>query len=539
MLTKRRTLKCCLLVILLSAVLLLVLAAGSGEAEGRTITVDDDGGADYEKIQWAIDNATEGDTILVYEGTYYENVVVNKTLTLIGNGSEKTTIDGGGSGDVVKITADWCNMSGFTVTGGSTGMVVESDSNLITGSTIRDNPRGGIYLHESNSSTIQDNTIMNNSGDGGVHVHDSNANTILNNAILNNSGDGSVWFHSSNSNILTNNTIRNNSNGILIYEWSISNIIANNTIRNNTEYGIWIYGSGSNTVANNFIHNNTNYGIYLNLGAASNTITNNTCQYNKGGILLISSSNSKISNNTILNNTDCGIHLDLSPSNTITNNTISGNYVGINVTYDSKNNTAHYNRIFNNTRRGARTYYYTYEFDARFNYWGSNSGPHHPWANPKGKGDYITDGVNFRPWLNADGTVSQSSFPSEDKNDNNHYFVFLGTSIFILFFLIGFILVISEPFRFSIFRFLSVFFPKSQEQKIKNDTEQQGVRKDIVQLIEDNPGIRLSQIEQKTSTGYITRVHHLAILQKEGHIKSTEEGRTKRFWKRKSEENSE
>lgn len=43
-----------------------------------------------------IDNATEGDTIRVYEGTYYENVVVNKTVSLVGNGSEETTIEGGG-----------------------------------------------------------------------------------------------------------------------------------------------------------------------------------------------------------------------------------------------------------------------------------------------------------------------------------------------------------------------------------------------------------------------------------------------------------
>ena len=39
----------------------------------KTIYVDDDGGADYTKIQDAIDNASDGDTIFVYEGLYFEN----------------------------------------------------------------------------------------------------------------------------------------------------------------------------------------------------------------------------------------------------------------------------------------------------------------------------------------------------------------------------------------------------------------------------------------------------------------------------------
>jgi len=66
------------------------------ETGGETIIVAKDENGDYDKIQDAIDNTTEGDTIRVWEGTYYENVVVNKMVNLVGNGSEETTIDGGG-----------------------------------------------------------------------------------------------------------------------------------------------------------------------------------------------------------------------------------------------------------------------------------------------------------------------------------------------------------------------------------------------------------------------------------------------------------
>lgn len=48
------------------------------------IIVDDDRNADYKKIQDAINNASEGDTIYVRSGTYNENIAINKSINLIG-----------------------------------------------------------------------------------------------------------------------------------------------------------------------------------------------------------------------------------------------------------------------------------------------------------------------------------------------------------------------------------------------------------------------------------------------------------------------
>lgn len=64
----------------------------SEPAEGKTWHVDNSGGADFERIQDAVNASEDGDTIRVFAGTYYENVVVNKTLSLVGNGSANTTI---------------------------------------------------------------------------------------------------------------------------------------------------------------------------------------------------------------------------------------------------------------------------------------------------------------------------------------------------------------------------------------------------------------------------------------------------------------
>ena len=91
----------------------------------------------YNKIQNAVNASEDGDSIIVFEGTYFESVVVNKSVSLIGNGSEVTTIDGGGIGNVVTISSDWVNLSGFRVTGSGiessdSGIRIESDNNHIS-----------------------------------------------------------------------------------------------------------------------------------------------------------------------------------------------------------------------------------------------------------------------------------------------------------------------------------------------------------------------------------------------------------------------
>jgi len=69
----------------------------------------------FDKIQDAIDNATSGDRIVVYSGTYYENIVINKKLDLFGEDRDITIIDGNESGNVLTISATNVNISHFTI----------------------------------------------------------------------------------------------------------------------------------------------------------------------------------------------------------------------------------------------------------------------------------------------------------------------------------------------------------------------------------------------------------------------------------------
>ena len=69
-------------------------------------------------IQAAIDNAAPGDTIYVYNGSYTENVNVNKAVTLQGEGADVVTFTNiTANSHVISVSADYVNISGFKVTG--------------------------------------------------------------------------------------------------------------------------------------------------------------------------------------------------------------------------------------------------------------------------------------------------------------------------------------------------------------------------------------------------------------------------------------
>ena len=65
--------------------------------KSNIIYVDNGGGADYTQIQDAIDNADDGNIIYVQNGTYFETLVINKSISLIGASPDKTIIYFNGS----------------------------------------------------------------------------------------------------------------------------------------------------------------------------------------------------------------------------------------------------------------------------------------------------------------------------------------------------------------------------------------------------------------------------------------------------------
>jgi parallel beta-helix repeat protein len=192
--------------ILIVSVTILVLCF-LGTASATNWSVDGSGGADFTGIQDAINNAKEGNTILVYSGVYYENVVVDKSVTVRGIGHP--VVDANGNNTAITLTADGITLVGFNATnagssGWDVGIKVTSNNNTITGNNVRNNNWGGIGLYDSsNNNTITGNNICNNGGRG-IHLYDSsNNNTVTGNVFVN---DGlSVYF--SYQNTVEDNTV--------------------------------------------------------------------------------------------------------------------------------------------------------------------------------------------------------------------------------------------------------------------------------------------------------------------------------------------
>ena len=154
-------------IILLSIVLLFLTQVIT--VESATIYVDDTTLGDYEKIQDAIDNANTGDTVYVYSGTYYENIVIEKTINLEGIDENYTIIDGMGIDDVITLGAksDFVNISGFTIQNSGSekhhaGLNMNSNRNHIYGNIIKDCVNGITLDFWAHDSIVNNNTLTGN-----------------------------------------------------------------------------------------------------------------------------------------------------------------------------------------------------------------------------------------------------------------------------------------------------------------------------------------------------------------------------------------
>jgi parallel beta-helix repeat protein len=268
--------------ILFIGVALLVFCAFVGTISAADIYVP----ADYTKIQWAVDNATAGDSIIVNSGTYYENVNVTKQLILRGvdTGTGKPVVDASDSGSAITLSADGITLDGFTATNSTSwweedaGIKVISHNNTITGNSASNNGYAGIFLYNASNNTITGNTASNNF-------------------------DGIFLYHASN-NMITGNNASNSHSGIFLYHAS-NNTITGNNASNNGYAGIGLSSySNNNIITGNNASNNSNYGIYLYYYSNNNAITGNTASNNNYGIELYYSNGNRIYLNNFINNTN-------------------------------------------------------------------------------------------------------------------------------------------------------------------------------------------------------------------------------------------
>jgi parallel beta-helix repeat protein len=143
----------------------------------------------FNKIQDGIDAVLENGTVYVNSGVYYENLVVNKTITLIGENHNTTIIDGSSNGDVVTIFSDGVKLEGFKIINGTDCGVNISYCNdcIIQNNIINAKSPGwgtqGIRIYYGSNNTIKNNNFINNYQ--GLIVAYSSSNLIYHNNFFN------------------------------------------------------------------------------------------------------------------------------------------------------------------------------------------------------------------------------------------------------------------------------------------------------------------------------------------------------------------
>lgn len=334
---------------------------------------------EYPTIQDAIDAAYGGNTILVSDGTYTENIAYDgKDLVIRSvNGESETVIRGTGSdapvvsfsgGETAAAVLDgftidnadsgtYYNMNGIRITNGSTPLISNS---TITGNSMRG--KGAGILIDGGAATIDGCTISGNGSTyesgGGVYIANGTAPIVIADSSISGNttkyNGGGLYVQNSTVQLtnvsVTGNRSTESTGGGVYFTGNVAATIAGGSISGNTSRysgaGLYFDGAGTGSLSitgavissnlNNTITTSNGGGLYLaNIGSvttiSTTTIISNHCMTAGGGIY---ASNTEIALNRCIisgnrsNGGTGGIGVDATAVATITNCMITGNITG-------------------------------------------------------------------------------------------------------------------------------------------------------------------------------------------------------------------
>jgi len=337
---------------------------------------------EYASIQLALDSAADGATILVDDGVYTENLVIDKSVTVESvNGYQVTSVVSSTGGNVFWVNAPNVTIKGFDTYGATTfgragiyfnegahngraldnrcgyddvhrnhsGIrIIKSDNmdvsgnlcqvnglygiraELTNGSKFSNNVMEqqsfeGIYLLNSNNNQLTGNTTSGNRW--GISIRTSSFNTLENNLCTENSEDGIKVFRGSDNSVLGSTCNNNDKAGVFISE--SSNAIADsNEASSNGVSGIVFYKSNQATAKKNVCNSNSDYGLYINNSDFA-TVDSNTCNLNGArGFRLNFADQNTITNNQF-NFQRFGVEFNSSNDNLFVGNTVKSKISGV------------------------------------------------------------------------------------------------------------------------------------------------------------------------------------------------------------------
>ena len=267
------------------ALCVLALAAACQPAFAATVCVNPTGATGCQTtIGAAVSAAASGDTIQVAAGTYKEDVVINKTLALIGAGSATTIIDATG-------LANGVNIDGSALAPGSGVKGV-----VISGFTIENANFQGIFAQNASYITIFSNQVLNNNKkldvSGAMPVCPGLADNLQ-------AGEGfdcgeGINLMGVDHSVVSNNVVQHNSGGILLSDdtgATHDNVIFGNLVADNPlDCGI--------TLASH-----SGMGIYHNTIASNQSLRNGLQVHEGAGVgIFAPGPGSKTYGNVVVNN---------------------------------------------------------------------------------------------------------------------------------------------------------------------------------------------------------------------------------------------
>ncbi|MFC1749571.1 nitrous oxide reductase family maturation protein NosD [Pseudomonadota bacterium] len=304
MISKTKNISMCLILILP------ILSISTALSTDKIIYVDDDGEADYNNIQDAIDAASENDTIFVYSGWYNETLLIEKQVTLIGENRETTLIDGGGRDDVITLGSERIKISNFTIQNSCNDVRVGwwkagiriLSSHVIIEENIIQNNLLGIFIKQVEHLTIRNNWFYNDSIT--IFPYDTNYSTrpnlekkhFIHQIQDNYVNDKPLLYYVDESDMILSSDIGQlilvNCTNISLIDTEISSAdfpvlfvlchacrIENMTFLDNDGMCAFLE-SDNNTICYNYFQNNL-HGLLLDYGSESNQIYYNTFTANR------------------------------------------------------------------------------------------------------------------------------------------------------------------------------------------------------------------------------------------------------------------
>jgi|GEM_PF-4691255 len=376
----------------------------------------------YAKVQWAIDNATAGNSVVVGAGTYTEQLLVGSSINLVGASMANTTIGCPATltpqpAMVTVFGASRVNLTGFTLSGpGSAlgmGLYVIDDSYVhvwdCTFNDIRHNPvdssQSPTCIKLGNATTLTvgagliEDCVFNNWQKAAIRVDGAGAYAEIRGCAIHG------WSTSSTLVVQVGVQVINGADA-----W-----IHGNTIGQiggiNSGRGIMLENGGKAIVENNNLTGintagDSATGIYLLSPGTPVTIRNNMMAYWAWGAYVSGTvQGPRFESNTFSLNRGSGLQLENAQNTTILYNNFTQNGLptggnGLIISSDSANSYAHYNNF-----RGNNFGIYSdviMPFDATLNYWGSFSGPS---DSGLGTGDSVHEisghPITWNPWLKS------------------------------------------------------------------------------------------------------------------------------------------